>query len=254
MQPLRGNLAPLTLASKAPGNGLLNNLVAYWGLDEAGGANNGLDKHSNGLTLTQNGLPGSSTGLVYAGARTFNGSSQYFARSSETLITLGPTDHTVAAWLYLSSKSATIFALGKANASDGADWDYDINYLQTTDRMRWRIGDGALVAVSANNFGAVPTGQWLLVIGWHDTTAKKIYISVNNGTADEASYTGTRDTTTKQLSIGALSDLASNRWNGRIGPVMMWKSTAGNGGVLTAAQRTALYAAGSGLAYSAFTS
>ena len=36
-------------------------------------------------------------------------------------------------------------------------------------------------------------------------------------------------------------------------PTMFWKSAAGAGGVLTAAQRTALYNGGAGLTYAAFT-
>jgi hypothetical protein len=42
-------------------------------------------------------------------------------------------------------------------------------------------------------------------------------------------------------------------FSGRIGPVAMWKSAPGGGGVLTAAQRTALWNGGAGLAYADFT-
>jgi len=42
-------------------------------------------------------------------------------------------------------------------------------------------------------------------------------------------------------------------FDGRLGPIAFWKSSAGNGGVLTAAQRTALYNGGDGLAYASFT-
>lgn len=41
--------------------------------------------------------------------------------------------------------------------------------------------------------------------------------------------------------------------SGRIGPTMFWKSAAGAGGVLTAAQGTALFNGGLGLAYTDFT-
>ncbi len=41
--------------------------------------------------------------------------------------------------------------------------------------------------------------------------------------------------------------------DGRIGPTMFWKSAAGGGGVLTAAQRTALYNGGAGLRYDQLT-
>jgi len=42
-------------------------------------------------------------------------------------------------------------------------------------------------------------------------------------------------------------------FDGRIGPIVFWKSAAGDGGVLTADQRTALYNGGAGLPYTSFT-
>ena len=81
----------------ATGNGLLTNLVGYWGLDEAAGANNALDKHSNALTLTQTGSPGSAAGKVYAGSRTFDGSGQQFSRASATSLQMGDLDFAIAA-------------------------------------------------------------------------------------------------------------------------------------------------------------
>lgn len=52
--------------------------------------------------------------------------------------------------------------------------------------------------------------------------------------------------------VGARSNYVES-WIGRVGPTMFWKSAAGGGGVLTAAQRTALYNGGAGLAYANFT-
>lgn len=252
---LGGGIGPVALKRRraAAGNGLLNNLVAYWPLSEAGGANNAIDLHTNALHLTQNSSPGSDTGKVYAGARTFNGSTRYFSRASEAALSLGNVDYTIAAWVFLSVKISGFIAC-KGNALDGADWDYAISYLDSADRMRLSIGNGTgLSSVLAENYGAPDVNTWMLIIAQHDAASKAIYISVDNGTLNSASYMGIHDTTTKIFAIGALSDYSDNRWNGRIGPVAMWKSAPGGGGVLTAAQRAALWNGGAGLAYAEFT-
>ena len=103
MQAMQGSMAAMDEGDGVAGNGLLTNLAAYWGLDEAGGANNALDKHTNALTLTQVASPGSASGIVYARARAFDGINNYFYRASETLLQSGDIDFAIAAWVFLTS-------------------------------------------------------------------------------------------------------------------------------------------------------
>lgn len=228
----------------AAGNGLLTGLVAYWGLDEASG--DAADKHSGGLTLTQTGSPGAASGVVYSTARTFNGSNQYFTRASDSSITLGDIDYAVAMWVFLSDLSTRYF-IGKANALNGADWDYAGQYSPSLG-LRWIIGNGTgNSAIAASTFGTASTNTWYLFIAQHVATTNTIFVSVNAGTEDSATYTGTHDTTTKPLAIGRLSDYSGNQWYGRIGPVAIWKNRT-----LDATARSALWNGGAGLAYSAF--
>jgi hypothetical protein len=236
----------------AAGNGLLNALVAYWKLDEASG--NALDAHTNGLTLTQVDGPGAGTGKVYSTARTFDGSADYFRRASQTLLQTGDVDFTLAAWVYLTSKTNIAMIVAKV---DTAGREYMLYYNSGTDRWTvtvYRATDTGVSAV-ANNHGAVTADQWCLVTAWHDATADTLSISVNNGTADTQATGGAlQAASTNEFQIGSrILPASSFRFPGRIGPVAMWKSAAGNGGVLSAAQRTALWDAGNGLAYSAFT-
>ncbi len=238
---------------------LLPNLVAYWPLNEAAGANNALDLHTNGLTLTQVDSPGSAAGKVYAGARTFDGSADYFKRTSETLLQAGDVDFTIAAWVYLTSKSATAMAVAKSGSSDAINpkRDFQLYYLQTTDRYTWtayRSVDSG-VSVSADTFGAPPADTWTLLVAWHSAATDTAGISINNGTPNTAATGGALQAgSDAEFNIGRRVLTGGNlSWPGRIGPVAMWKSVAGGGGVLSAAQRTALYNAGNGLSYAAFT-
>ena len=56
------DLAKITLDMTFESNGLLNNLVAYWALDEAAGANDALDKHSNALNVDADAFTGQRSG------------------------------------------------------------------------------------------------------------------------------------------------------------------------------------------------
>ena len=237
----------------AAGNGLLNNLVAYWPLNEAGGANDALDVHTNGLTLTQVSSPGADTGKVYATARAFAGSPDYFSRASETLLQMGDVDFTVAAWVYLAASTPS----GNYRAVAAKD--------QPASREMYLFSHGDLGGVfifgtagkgyvAATTLGVPPITTWILVTGWHDATLGTWNIQCNGGGVDTAAQSGVPVAGASLWTVGTYYDHDRTRsWNGRIGPIAFWKSAAGGGGVLSAAQRTALWANGNGLPYSAFT-
>ena len=228
------------------GNGLLTGLVAYWGLDEASG--NALDKHSGGLTLTQSGNPGADTGKVYATARTFNGSSQYFSRNSEAALQTGNIDFAIAAWVYLPSVTGDnkpiVYKGGTSSAID-----YYLDYSVYVARFRLVVtANGSTEAwVAADTFGAASSNTWYFVAGWHDAVANTLNIAINGGAADSAAHSTGVYAGTGAFAIGKIQ--AYNKFlSGRIGPVAFWKNRT-----LDATARAALYNGGAGLAYSAFT-
>lgn len=230
---------------RASGNGLLTNLVAYWGLDEAAGANNALDKHTNALTLTQVNSPGSSTGLVYAGARTF--SSQYFARNSESLLQAGDIDFALAAWVHLADASITRTIIAKGNPAGYTTNEYNLRVSGGV--VTFSVANGANgVDVSAASHGALALNTWVFVAAWHDATANKVYVQINNGTVDSANYTYGVAAGTNAFRVGADTSGGFRYWSGRLGPILFWKSRT-----LDTTARTALYNAGAGLTYAAFT-
>jgi len=237
------------------GNGLLNNLIAYWPLNEAAGANNALDLHSNGLTLTQTHSPGSAAGLVYAGARTLDGANDYFSRASEALLQTGDTDFTIAAWVYFSSLTASQWIVSKRSlgTTSGYQLFYSAADIGGINRLRFTVMNNDLFGgVYATTYGAVPTSTWLLVCAWHNSVADTINIQINDGAIDSVATSIGTGSDTNSFVLGAFG-ASYYFYGGRIGPVTMWKSAAGGGGVLSAAQRTALYNGSAGLAYANFT-
>lgn len=234
-------------AAAASSNGLLNNLIAYWPLNEAGGANNALDLHTNGLTLTQNSSPGSDTGKVYAAARTFDGSADYFSRNSEAILQTGDVDWTVAAWIFRTGAGGGM-VIGKDAGGSNREY-YLYADASVTEFSIYKSGGVAMATPSA---GGVTADTWSLLIAWHDAVNNVVGMQLNNGTPASAATTGAAVTSTAAFQLGARA-FGGNFFPGRIGPVAMWKSAAGGGGVLSEAQRAAVWAGGAGLGYAGFT-
>ncbi len=237
----------------AAGNGLLANLIGYWALDEAAGANNALDKHTGGLTLTQHNSPDADTGKAYATARTFGGT-QYFSRADEALLRLNAQDWTIAAWIKPTIDGAYHYFVSKHEAYNSSLRDYSI-YIAADGKVVASVVDtaGTSQNVTGNNAGVLTSGNWYFVITQNDATNKIVSVSVNNGTPDTQGYSVATRYTSAAFSIGAPAAGDRFPYKGSIGPVAMWKSAAGGGGLLSAAKITALYNGGNGLAYASFT-
>lgn len=237
-------------------NGLLNNLIAYWPGDEAAG--NLIDAHTNGLDLTDVNTVTNNAGLVYGTARQYTAATLEFHRrlGDDPLLSTGDVDFTLAVWPFMDSKPAQAAIVSKWT-SGITQREYVVGYIGgVTDRFYFSIrnmGDTGSTLVWANTVGAPSVNTWYHILAQYDSVADLASIRVNNGPADSAAHAGgVRDTATP-FRIGA-DNAGANYYDGRISPTMFWKSAAGGGGVLTAAQKTALWNGGAGLPYASFTS
>lgn len=262
---LGGGIGPMALKRRraAAANGLLNNLIAYWPLNEAGGANNALDLHSNALHLTQNSSPGAGTGKVYVTARTFDGSADYFSRAYELSdpLNVGAADFAIAAWVYPTSFPGNVSIVDKRGNNPGSGANGYRGYLLYVGNSGLAIMTTINDALPGNEFATFSSGTALSVNAWNFVLAWKysgnLYLGVNGGNPAQTSVNAAWNFDSgAAATLGYRStSIASSitYFPGRIGPVAMWKSAAGGGGVLTAAQRTALWNGGAGLAYADFT-
>lgn len=247
--------APFGGGAAAAGNGLLNALIAYWPGNEANG--DALDAHTNALHLTDQNTVTSNPGLVYATARQYTrANSEYHMRpGDDALLSAGDVDFTIASWAYADTLApAGGFQTIAAKTNFVADTDYGLYYRGASARFRFLVRAGGVDGtVDANTLGLPIINTWYLLVVWHDSVANTINIQANNGGVDSVAWaTGATDTAIP-FRIGAITAGTAYHWDGRIGPTMFWKSAAGGGGVLTAAQRTALYNGGAGLTYAQFT-
>jgi hypothetical protein len=218
-------------------------------LNEAAGANDALDLHDGGLTLTQNGSPGSAAGIVYASARTFDGSADYFSRASEAALQAGDVDFAIAAWVYLTSNAADAGVIIKGNGAAAATIEYYLRYQQSTDKFRFIVGNGTS-GIGINSAQGPTINAWHLITCWHDATNNLIGIQMDSNAPATGEWTGGAAPTANALLCGVGYAAATNiaYWPGRLGPVSMWKNRT-----LDAAAIASLWSGGAGLAYSAYT-
>lgn len=221
---------------------LVDDLVAYWSLDEASG--NAIDAHgSNDLTDTN--TVGAATGKV-SGARDFErDNSEQFSLASNAALQSGDIDFTITAWVNLESKAGDMQIVTKyGNAVN----EYAILYQSggsPSDRFRFYFGT-SFSNVAATTLGSPSTGTWYFICAWHDSTANTINISVNNGATNSQGSITASSAGNATFRIGN-RDSVSEFFDGLIDEVGYWKR------VLTSDERTELYNSGNGRDYSYIT-
>jgi len=243
-----------TLPEVVAGNGLLNNLIAYWPGNEVAG--NALDLHTNALHLTDTNTVTSNPGLSYPLARQYTAANnEYHTRpGDDALLSTGDVDFTLAACArfdtFLINRSMVTKYLAATN-----NREYWLMFNQVTGRFEFRVSLlGTLATVTtvlADTLGVPAINTWYLIIGWHDSVANTINIEVNDGGVDSIAHAGGVFDSAATFEIGART--LADYMDGRIGPTAMWKSGPGLGGVKTPAERTALWNGGVPLTYAAFT-
>jgi len=199
---------------------LLNNLLAYWKLDESEGAR--ADATGNGNDLSDNNSVGVATGKV-GNAASFDGSNYLMAASA----ILGATDDfTIVAWVNFSTTGSYLIA-----ASSYPDY------------ISFGISDVGLVHLTAGvgdgvTGGSVNSDEWSLIVARRE--GDSISVSVNAGAASFG--------TVGASSAPAAFTVSSNSggeafFNGLIDEVGVWNRA------LSDSEITQLYNGGNGLTY-----
>jgi hypothetical protein len=186
---------------------------------------------------------------VTQAAGKINNSAQFTNANSESLsigdnasLSTGNIDFTIAGWFMLDNKGANKGLAGKNVGGNFADFEWDLRYQASSDRLTFQVGNGvaSTAVATANNLGSPSTATWYYVVAWHDSVADTVNIQVNDGTVDSTAYSAGSWDSGHPFKIGATSIFFGD---GRIDEVGFWKR------VLTSGERTSLYNSGSGLAY-----
>jgi hypothetical protein len=226
---------------------LLDDLIAYWKMDEASG--NAPDAHSSD-DLTLAGSVGSGTGKINGG-RDFSGTGSannllYHANNSD--FATGDVDFTFSCWVNFDSLSGNRHLITKDTT--GSNAEYYLVYNNTNGRLEFTVyssaGYGGGTTVTASNFGAPSTGTWYHVVAWHDSGNNQIGISVNgtSNTAGHSTGVWSPGGSTERFQVGGSP---YSGMDGVIDEVGYWKNR-----VLTSGDISDLYNGGSGLSYDDF--
>lgn len=218
----------------------LNDVTAYWDLDEASG--NRLDSGSNGQDLTE--VPT----VAAVAAQISNGTdfeattdTSTLKRADNATLSLG-ADVSFTFCAVVKRESVPVFPFvivdKGASASAGSDTEYrmEIEAGSGQNYYSFIVGNGSSSArVNASTHGASSTSAFEFVLCWYDSVAETINIKVNNGTTDSTAWTGNTQDAGNAFSIGSASGNAGVRMDGIIDEVAFYKR------VLTGSEQTEIF-------------
>lgn len=159
-------------------------------------------------------------------------------------------DMTMACWCLLVSNASTQAIMGQWG---GTGCSY---LLQASTTPRYELivsSNGTAVAATATNNITSLLNRWSLVFAWHDAVNNEVGVQVDNGTVNTAAFSGLPGpfASGNAFRLGLTSAGTLSAQSARIDAPAVWRSNPGEGGVLTAAQRSAIWRAGRGTPYTA---
>ena len=229
---------------------LLNNLIAFWTLNETSStlttAVSRYDSYGSN-TLTDN--PATTYTLSGTGKRDNaadfeSGNSNFLEITDNGPLSTGDIDFTVTSLVNLESTGANRMIATKSESASVAE--YELYYNNTSSRFEfvtYNSSGTAVCTATANNLGAPSTAIWYFITAWHDATANTCNIQVNNGTADSAAESGVPSDTAANFRVGARYTTEALFFDGLIDEVGFWKKT------LSTQEKTDLYNSGNGNSY-----
>lgn len=162
--------------------------------------------------------------------------------SDNASLSLGAdTQFTVGGWVYYDnvSNNRDEALISKIQSNNGYGIGRYFNFGTDAQRMKLLVGNGSsTTTVQADTFGDLSNSTWYFVVGKY--TGSQICISVNNGTFDCTSHTGTADDTAA-FQINSNNGHTNQTTDGRTDEAFFIKE------VLTSDNLTELYNGGTAL-------
>lgn len=194
-------------------------------------------------------------GLVYtlpAAAGLIAASSQSLSRPDNALLSIGNQGMDLIARVYLASLPSSGNTMGLVGKWQSADLEYLLFVDNTGGTVRFKFqvrstDNLTTTTVAASTFGTPSTATWYFLHAQHDAALDRIGISVNNGAHDYAATAGGVRDGTANFVLG--SHTAGSYLDGRLDQVGLARGT-----LLTSADISTLYNAGSALSWGNLTS
>lgn len=226
---------------------LTTNLVSFWELEAASGTR--VDSTGTGNDLTDNNTVTQAAGRVGNSAQFTATNLEYLSHSDAASLDPGDNDFSFIAWAYLNSKPITPMSILTKSNTVGDNRGYYLLW-SASDVFTFSLStDGTSAGttdLSATTFGAPSLSTWYMIAVTYNAGTNTLSIGVNGGTMDTASVSPGPFDGTASFLIGAYGQsVPVFYWDGRIDQVGLWSR------VISGAEITALYNAGSGLSYAA---
>lgn len=235
------NVSKLLWFFGSGGTTLLNNITAYWKLDEVSDGSapvSRLDSGTNGLTLTDNNTTPSASGLISNGADLEKANTEYLSLAHSSTIAGGPSvSWTIAGWYKPESLTANDSMFAKTGR-----WAVQVSTNNAPSLYTYGSPDVSLATTQAA--GAIPpermsAGVWSFLVFGYDASVGRAFLQINNGIKYEKAVTPVADASgTFYLGqfIGTYAD-------GILDEVGRWSR------VLTASETLTLYNEGAGMTH-----
>jgi hypothetical protein len=175
IQKLATNDSPGTAIGKRQINNTVNNLVAWWKMDEYINTSALVDSSGSNLTATVGNSPAVSGGK-YGNSRTFNGSNTYATITSSLLNS--PSQFAVSTWIYSSSFNQNGGIFERATSA-AIDTQYSCFFQSSPNQLVFRTISSTIpydLTVDVSTSG-LTVNQWNHIVCTYDGTTKKIFIN-----------------------------------------------------------------------------
>ena len=241
MDEIIGTFAPVAPRS------LFTNLISWWTLDEpSDGTAPVIRLDSSGTNdLTDNNTTPSVAAKVNLGADLELANTEFLSHIDNASLSFADEDFTLACWVNAETYGGANRRIISKWGAIAANQEYLLYYSNGANRLQFLVSDGVGAgSVAANTLGAPVIATWYLVIAWHDSVANTINIEVNDGGVDSVAYALGCHDGPSSFGLGADPDNLIEHFDGILDEAALWRR------ILTAAERTALYNAGSGVGFS----
>lgn len=220
---------------------LTDNLIAYWGLEEASGTRN--DSHST-HHLTDNNTVTQAVGKQGNAAQFTSANIERLTEVDTVGLSGSDRDFYVSGWVYFDTLTVAQGLFSKGTGSSNAALEYSLRYDFTNNRFQWRCSSGSgTTTLGLTNFGAPSVTTWYFVEVYHDSVNNVLGGAVNRGTANTSSHSTGVNNTAGAFGLGIEVNTGSPL-NGRMDEWGWWDR------ILSTAERNELYNAGAGRDYS----
>jgi hypothetical protein len=228
-----------------PNNGLLNDLYAYYKLDEASG--DAVDALGNRLDLQNFGQTiGTTTGKINGGRLWNSGSSAWFSESDTTTFSPGAQHFSFSVWVNLTNLvqgSGDTGILVKTGTTTDREYIFYFRVstgkwglLCAVDDTHWTLMEYSIAPVA---------GSWYHCAGGWD--GSKIWLNINHAGRQTADFAGPIQASTSSNFMIGLEAGSDSPFSGIMDEIGFWM-----GRDLTDAEVSQLYNGGAGLPFESF--